>query len=274
MRAVEWTTRLTQSIFPKLHEVLFRGVRLVRPLRQVTASQDPLVSVLVVTDRPAQLDHVVASYDAQTTNKELVLVTNSDHFSISQLERITSRPDVIHIATAPEVSLGAALNLAVTASSGEVLAKFDDDDHYSDTYLAAAVRSHPADTRRSRRQEDLLRLSRRTRRDVAGVPRKRRQARRSGRWRNNRCPSRCVQTSVVSGVQTLAKTSSSCDAQSERASLYSAPLRLGSCNVAVERATPGSSVMSSLLRWEPASAEVAMRSCGPGNDLWVDDVCG
>ena len=273
MRAVEWTTRLTQSIFPKLHEVLFRGVRLVRPLRQVTASQDPLVSVLVVTDRPAQLDHVVASYDAQTTNKELVLVTNSDHFSISQLERITSRPDVIHIATAPEVSLGAALNLAVTASSGEVLAKFDDDDHYSDTYLAAAVaviqRTHAGVVGKKtyfvyleERDETLL--------VYPGN-----EGRRVGRVAGGTIVAHRDVFKRVSFPECNLGEDVLFVRRAERAGfavLSAAPT--GSCNVAVERATPGSSVMSSLLRWEPASAEVAMRSCGPGNDLWVDDVCG
>jgi len=137
--AVGRAHQLAESLSPKVHEVFFIGVRALRPLRLVALEPEPLVSVLAVTNRPAQLSHIVATFDAQQVNKELILVTNSDDFAADQVEQHASRSDVTHLATDPALSLGQALNLAASAASGQVLAKLDDDDYYANSYLADAV---------------------------------------------------------------------------------------------------------------------------------------
>lgn len=123
-----------------VHEVLFRAVRRMRPLRTVTLADEPPVTVIVATNRPHQLDHAVASFDAQNYgNKTLVIVTNGGDFDSTALDQLASRPDV-HVLTTPATqSLGSALNAGVRATRGQVIAKFDDDDAYGAEYLASAV---------------------------------------------------------------------------------------------------------------------------------------
>lgn len=124
----------------KVHEVIFRPLRRFRPVRRVALATDCKVSVLLVTNRPHQLDHAVRSYDAQLyPNTELVVVTNGGDFNVEAIDALRARADVICLTTEADVSLGEALNLAVTSSSGGVIAKFDDDDHYAPRYLDDAV---------------------------------------------------------------------------------------------------------------------------------------
>lgn len=71
--------------------------------------------------------------------KELILVTNADGYGPVAHRRAAADVSMLVIETAPAVTLGAALNLGVRAATGEVVAKFDDDDCYAASYLADAV---------------------------------------------------------------------------------------------------------------------------------------
>ncbi len=98
----------------------------------------PSVSVLAVTNRPAQLDHLLAQVAGQRdVEVELVLVTHG----FSAPEDLAGRAGTLGIngltthAAPADWTLGRCLNEAVARSTGAVLAKMDDDDTYGSLYL-------------------------------------------------------------------------------------------------------------------------------------------
>ncbi|OFL94419.1 hypothetical protein HMPREF2734_01290 [Corynebacterium sp. HMSC055D05] len=83
----------------------------------------PLLSVIVSTKRPEQIAHVREQFDRQTyPNKELIILTHGYKAEGALYEPKTS-------------PLGYCLNRLITASKGDFIAKFDDDDFYLDNYL-------------------------------------------------------------------------------------------------------------------------------------------
>ena len=105
----------------------------------------PAVSVLLATNRPERLEAAVASVTAQTyPNTELVLAPHGDGFSDNALVQAVEEAG-LPVRLAPVAAaepLGAVLNAAVAASTGDLLAKFDDDDHYSPHHLWDLVLAH------------------------------------------------------------------------------------------------------------------------------------
>ena len=103
------------------------------------------MSVLLATNRPERLEAAVASVAAQTyPNTELVLAPHGDGFSDGALVRAVEEAG-LPVRLAPVAAaepLGAVLNAAVAASTGDLLAKFDDDDHYSPNHLWDLVLAH------------------------------------------------------------------------------------------------------------------------------------
>jgi spore maturation protein CgeB len=99
----------------------------------------PTVSALVCTMRPGQLAHVIASVGRQTAvDIELVLLAHgfeTDAVYVKELAHANGISKVKFLSATRELSLGECLNLCVAASSGEVLSKMDDDDHYSPSYM-------------------------------------------------------------------------------------------------------------------------------------------
>ena len=105
----------------------------------------PAVSVLLATNRPERLEAAVASVAAQNyPNTELVLAPHGAGFTDEALARAVEAAGVpVRIAPVPAAEpLGAVLNAAVAASSGDLLAKLDDDDHYSAHHLWDLVLAH------------------------------------------------------------------------------------------------------------------------------------
>lgn len=124
----------------KAHEVIFRVFRRFRMRKPLPLTPEPTVSVLAVTNRPQQLQHICASYDSQVyPNKELLIVTNGGEFDTAALDQLAQRPDISWIETPASLTLGEALNRGVSATSGGVVAKFDDDDFYAENYLTDAT---------------------------------------------------------------------------------------------------------------------------------------
>ena len=118
--------------------------------RQVIAAagqqaSPPAVSVLLATNRPERLDAAVTSVAAQNyPNAELVLAPHGDGFTdeaLAQAVEAAGMPVRVAPVDAAE-PLGAVLNAAVAASTGTLLAKFDDDDHYSPHHLWDLVLAH------------------------------------------------------------------------------------------------------------------------------------
>ena len=118
--------------------------------RQVIAAagrqaSPPTVSVLLATNRPERLDAAVASVAAQTyPAAELVLAPHGGGFTEDALARAVETAGMpVRVApVAATEPLGAVLNAAVAASTGALLAKFDDDDHYSPHHLWDLVLAH------------------------------------------------------------------------------------------------------------------------------------
>ncbi|HDH03326.1 MAG TPA: glycosyltransferase family 2 protein [Actinobacteria bacterium] len=97
----------------------------------------PLVSVLAATNRPDHVPNLLAAVAAQNYPQlELVLALHGGGFGgeVDSVARELSMPVQV-VRVAHEMTLGDALNLAVRASSGTLLTKFDDDDHYGPDHV-------------------------------------------------------------------------------------------------------------------------------------------
>ncbi len=101
---------------------------------------DRSVSAVVPTMRPGQVDHVVDFLGGQAHGDiELVLVTHG--FEVDERDLRARAADaglerVVVVPAAPDLTLGACMNLGVVASSGRYVAKMDDDNSYAANYLA------------------------------------------------------------------------------------------------------------------------------------------
>jgi hypothetical protein len=105
----------------------------------------PTVSAMVSTFRPHQLEHVFASVGTQRgVDLELVLLTHGFEVTEEVLSQLAKRHGVKKykfLTASQELTLGECLNLCVSASTGEVLSKFDDDDFYGPDYLLDMLNS-------------------------------------------------------------------------------------------------------------------------------------
>lgn len=103
----------------------------------------PTVSALVSTFRPGQLEHIFSSIGSQIgLEAELVLLTHGFEPDPALLLRLQGKYGVKELRwlTAPRsVPLGECLNMCVSAASGAVLTKMDDDDYYAPHYLSDQV---------------------------------------------------------------------------------------------------------------------------------------
>ena len=90
-------------------------------------------SVLLISRRPYFLDHAMHCVSTQQhADMEVVLVTHG--FSLDRNEQASRREQCGHPLTVlradDDLSLGSALNLAMSAAGGDVVTKMDDDDWY------------------------------------------------------------------------------------------------------------------------------------------------
>lgn len=95
-------------------------------------------SMILATNRPDFLDHVVQQIDRQTwDDTELVAALHGERFPTDAAERITdgTRFPTTILRVPDHESLGGVLNRAADAASGDVLTKFDDDDWYSPDHI-------------------------------------------------------------------------------------------------------------------------------------------
>ncbi|MDT0165796.1 glycosyltransferase [Actinotalea sp. AC32] len=101
------------------------------------------VSALVPTNRPHQLDHVLATVGAQEgLDVELVLLAHGfdvDEADLRARARDAGVGSVTLLRGDAALTLGECLNLLVGAAGGDVLAKMDDDDVYGPRYLSDQV---------------------------------------------------------------------------------------------------------------------------------------
>ena len=104
-------------------------------------SEQPSVSVLMPTMRPQNVARCLENFTKQTyQNKELILILNNAEFDIEAIRRETDRiPNVRVLHVDGRTTLGDCLNRGVAASSGDYVAKMDDDDYYGERYLSDSV---------------------------------------------------------------------------------------------------------------------------------------
>ncbi|WP_449373282.1 glycosyltransferase family protein [Arthrobacter psychrolactophilus] len=100
----------------------------------------PSVSALVSTIRPDQVEQVFKTLASQVgVCAQLVLLTHGfelEEIELIRLQNTYALADVVVLTAGRDISLGACLNRCVAASSGQVLTKMDDDDHYGPNYLS------------------------------------------------------------------------------------------------------------------------------------------
>ncbi|MEV8182937.1 glycosyltransferase [Specibacter sp. NPDC078692] len=107
---------------------------------RVTGSNRPSISALVPTIRPGQIEHVFKTLANQVgVGAQLVLLTHGFELPAPELAQLQEKygvADVVLLTAGRDVSLGECLNRCVAASTGQVLTKMDDDDHYGSNYLS------------------------------------------------------------------------------------------------------------------------------------------
>lgn len=109
---------------------------------QRSSSKQPVVSVICSTNRDSTLDHLLKQVAAQTYgNVELLVLGHGiqvdDDFAQRAVCLGIKNVTVLHGDKAQ--SLGECLNTLVGAATGNIIAKFDDDDYYLPNYLRDQV---------------------------------------------------------------------------------------------------------------------------------------
>ncbi|MGV3247172.1 CgeB family protein [Rothia sp. 11254D007CT] len=100
---------------------------------------DPLVTVMVATMRPHQVEKVFETVGRQKdVQVQLILLTHGFTLKQSEANRLAKQHGINNFSLLQASSaktLGECMNLMVAAAQGEVITKMDDDDLYGDYYL-------------------------------------------------------------------------------------------------------------------------------------------
>ena len=101
----------------------------------------PKVSIIIPTYRKNLLKQCIKKFDSQNySNKELIIVYNSNQSLTPELSELIFKRDNIKILTAPsEVFTGGAMNVGLVAATGYYCCKIDDDDDYGANYILDLV---------------------------------------------------------------------------------------------------------------------------------------
>ncbi|MFC8798176.1 glycosyltransferase [Promicromonospora sp. NPDC057138] len=100
----------------------------------------PTVTALVSTNRPHQLDHVLAQLGVQEdVDLQVALLTHGFELSAADVEaraKDAGVQELVLLSADADVLLGECLNLLLDTADGDVVAKIDDDDLYGPQYLS------------------------------------------------------------------------------------------------------------------------------------------
>lgn len=106
---------------------------------------EPTVSAIVPTMRPQHIDSVLATVARQShRDVELVLVPHGFEVDEDDLRRKAAAlglHQVVVVAASADITLGACMNLGVSAASGRYVTKMDDDNTYTTNYVKDLVRA-------------------------------------------------------------------------------------------------------------------------------------
>nr|WP_282452407.1 glycosyltransferase [Corynebacterium meridianum] len=108
-------------------------------------SKRPLVSVLVSTNRPNQVDHIVRTIDSMNgvngIKVQLCFLAHGFTVADSLVEQVSALglENAVFLHEASSTPLGACYNRLAAVAEGDVVAKIDDDDLYGPHYLSDQV---------------------------------------------------------------------------------------------------------------------------------------
>lgn len=107
----------------------------------MTGPSIPKVSVIVPTRNRADfLPQLIRIFDSQTwSNKELLILDDSETVDANIADIAKERENIHYWHTNERESIGGKRNLLCERSSGDLIAHFDDDDHYEPKYLERMV---------------------------------------------------------------------------------------------------------------------------------------
>jgi len=99
------------------------------------------VSVITCTNKPKFLKNIVENFLRQGFEpKELIVVINLDSISVDSIKDYQNNyKNITFYVIRSHNSLGKCLNYAISQAKYNVIAKFDDDDYYSEYYLTEAI---------------------------------------------------------------------------------------------------------------------------------------
>lgn len=102
-----------------------------------------MISVILCTIRPEFKKNIFNNFFKQDfTDKELIIILNNDKMNLEDWKTETKEYKNVHVYKLSEkTTLGECLNFGISKSSFNIIAKFDDDDFYSEVYLAEAYQA-------------------------------------------------------------------------------------------------------------------------------------
>jgi len=108
-------------------------------------SDDIKVTILAVTNRPTNLQNIVDNIQKQIyANLEVIILLNSSNFDMEIVNATTRHIKGVKIINMDEkLTLADCLNHGFEQSSGDWIAKFDDDDYYGAHYIADLIVAIP-----------------------------------------------------------------------------------------------------------------------------------
>jgi spore maturation protein CgeB len=105
---------------------------------ETAAASPPTITILAATNRPHQLEHLLANIRRQTHPEvEPIILLNADAFDTAAVEAAAADIPRVKVFQLPEsYTLAECLNHGIDQASGAWVAKMDDDDHYGAHYLS------------------------------------------------------------------------------------------------------------------------------------------
>ena len=126
--------------YQKLYNLFRREFELLKNYRsqyQCLLNPDERVSIITPTNKPVFMHNIFENYRNQAyPNKELIVILNNNQLNYQEwVDYSKNFPDTRVYQLDQSISLGECLNFAVQQSTGDYIAKFDDDDYYGSNFL-------------------------------------------------------------------------------------------------------------------------------------------
>ncbi|WP_261132627.1 glycosyltransferase [Bacillus sp. Marseille-Q3570] len=102
-----------------------------------------MISVITCTNKENCISKILENYNRQTwKEKELIIILNNDTLNLSEWKSQTIYdPSIRLLQISEETTLGECLNIGVKEAKHDFIAKFDDDDYYTEYYLTHSMKT-------------------------------------------------------------------------------------------------------------------------------------